>query len=148
MTEPRVATLDNIRTPKTKLINTLRENRERHKEEFDDSLSGYFDAVAQEITTHMRQQVASFERNIERAHNEDEATRTAWTSFCVTVAKPTDHTDDYDRAIVRLEWEIATEVDLDAEEFDSYVLNKWPWIQKHITSVMSFASQHLANYRR
>jgi hypothetical protein len=144
--EKRVASLRTVRVPKEKLLGTLKTNRESHKKEFDDSLDGYWDAVALEIAQHMQDVQESMERNIERAKAQSEETRTTWSAWCVEVRKPIDHTDDYDRAIERLEWEIATEVDLEADEFDRYVLNKWPWLQDHLTSITSFASQHLGNY--
>jgi len=144
--EKRVATLRTVRVPKDKLLSTLKENRESHKKEFEDSLDGYWDAVSMEIAEHMQHVQESMARNIERAKTQDEETRTSWSAWCVEVRKPIDHTDDYNRAVERLEWEIATEVDLQANEFDCYVLNKWPWLQEHLTSITSFASQHLSNY--
>ncbi len=148
MLEPRVANLHTVRVPKTKLLTKLQENREQHKEEFDEALGGYWDAVALEISEFIIKQHDSMKRNIERAKNEDAETRTSWPAFHVLVQKPMDHTDDYDRAIEYLEWDTAAEVDLHTDQFDRYVLNKWPWIKEHITSITSFAPSHLENYRR
>lgn len=146
--EPRVASLHTVRVPKNKLLSKLQENREQHKKEFDEALDGYWDAVALEISEFITKQSESLERNIERAKKKQPETRTSWSGLHVQVQKPVDHTDDYDRAIERLEWDTAEQVDLLAEQFDRYVLNKWPWIKEHITSITSFAPSHLHNYGR
>lgn len=150
MTEPeeRVATLNSIRVPKEKLLETLSRNRDTHKTEFTEALAGYYDALGSEIAALLEETVASMERNINRANDEDPNTRTQWPTRVVLAKKPNDHTDDFERAIARLEWEVADAVDLSSQEFDRYVLNKWAWIQEHITSISSFAAHHLPNYNR
>lgn len=144
--QTRVATLHTVRVPREKLIAKLKEKREQHKLEIKEAMKGYYRDVAEKLEELMATTISSFKRNLERAQSGDPDTRTSWPALAVKVTKPVDHTDDFDRAIVRLEWEVANEVDLQVAEFDSYVLNKWPWLQQHVTSVSSFAPQFLANY--
>lgn len=150
MTEPeeRVATLTHIRVPKQKLLETLSTNRDTHKTEFTEALEGYYDALGNEIAALLEETVASMERNIARAKEKLPETRTQWPTRVVLAKRPNNHTDDFDRAIARLKWETAEFVDLSSTEFDRYVLNKWEWIQEHITSISSFAAHHLPNYNR
>ncbi len=136
----RVGTLHQTRVPKEKLLKTLGENRDKHKTEFGEALDGYYDALGNEIADLLDRTIASMERNIKRAKEHAPDTRTTWPAVSVLSQRPSDHTDDFDRAIARLEWDTAEMVDLSMAEFDRFVLNKWVWMQEHRTSISSFAA--------
>ncbi len=146
MEQERVASLGRVRMQKANLLQKLGENRDRHREEFKDSLEGYWDALATEIGALHDKISTSMMKHIEKAQAKDEDTRISWGGFSVDIKKPNDHTDDFERAIAKLECDLADKVDLNSQEFDRYVLNKWEWTQEHMTSITSFAPSHLANY--
>ncbi len=56
----------------------------------------------------------------------------------VALPMPTDHTDDYDRAIAALDWTIFDEVELKMGEFDMYVRDSWAWKNEFVASTAMY----------
>jgi hypothetical protein len=55
-------------------------------------------------------------------------------------AYPEDHGDDYLGTIRRLELCVNPEIELDSNEFDAYIRNKWSWKNSFITSNSAYVS--------
>ena len=139
-TQKRVANFHGTQVEKARLLTTLAENREAHRVELGEALTGYYAAAADEITTLMEKQRLSFERNIQRAKEHSDELRVSWDRLTVHAVKPQDHSDEFDAAIAKLEWETADQVVLGKTEFENFVLNKWAWTKDHLTSVASFSN--------
>lgn len=53
---------------------------------------------------------------------------------------PTNHLNDFDKAILMLEYSVAEKVNLTPDEFDSYVRNNWKWKEQFVASNRGFVS--------
>lgn len=102
--------MQTITVEKNDLLHTLRENRKRHKAQYEQARDGYRQKVGDELAKRLEQVRAG--KPIDLAFR---------------LPEPRDHTADYDRAILMLEWDTDTEVSLDHQEFQTYVQDDWTW---------------------
>lgn len=59
---------------------------------------------------------------------------------------PEDHGDDYNGTIRRLELCVEPQVELDTNEFDSYIRNKWQWRDQFLSSNKGYVTSYYNNY--
>lgn len=117
--------MDSITVNKQNLIETLKTNRDEHQ-------AIYAKAV-----------LAYKARYVEEAKRfADEAVRSAaigarFVAFNYPPV-PEEHTDDFDRAIQMLEWDLSDTVDLSTHEFAQYVQNNWGWAKTFTSNTVSY----------
>lgn len=58
-------------------------------------------------------------------------------------AYPVDHGDDYVGTIRRLELCVEPQIELDSNEFDSYIRNKWSWREQFIVANNSYVTSYM-----
>lgn len=112
--------LHTVRLTKESLIARLRENRNKHREEFEAGLEVYREAVLKEL-----------EEWLEDARKGKRIT--AYTQL----RAPEDHTTEYDQAIEMLEFSLDEELELSAEDFAQYVRDDWGWKRQFTQTLMS-----------
>lgn len=107
-----------ITVPKAELLSKLVENKETHREVFEEALEGWrqtsiveLDALAEKLKSGKVVPVVSMH-----------------------LPAPQDHTRDYERAIAMLEMDINDEVELTLGEFSQYVMDDWAWQREFLTS--------------
>lgn len=102
--------LNTVLVGKEQLLEQVRENRETHREKFEEAMDGY-----------KRKAIELLEDHIDRIkRNAPERVR-------VDLPYPIDHTDDYDRIIKQLEWSLDNQIELNEQEFNTYVRDQWGW---------------------
>ena len=110
---------------KTKLIATLKANRERHVKQFEDADRGYRQLV-----------VIKLRELSERIETGDQV--------CLGVRLdaegPESHAEDYERAIQMCEMSMEQSVELDEHDFETLVLDKWTWSKAFSSSSASYSS--------
>lgn len=107
---PTRANMKEVVVKKDKLLETLRTNKETHRASFETALEGYKARSVELLEEHIaRIRAGKVERVV------------------VQLPLPEDHTDDYERAIESLEWNIFDEVHLSITEFDQFVRDNWAW---------------------
>ena len=99
-----------INVDKTKLLETLRKNRDGHRGTFLEAMEG-FKKTAHDELNRMADDIVKGKSV--RLHAELEV--------------PQDHTEEYNAAIQQLEWETADQVSISHSQFNSLVLDKWGW---------------------
>lgn len=99
------------------LIERLRENRNNHRQIFEEALEGY-----------RREAIAELERSLEDARTGKKIQRS------LTLVEPQDHTSDYDAALDMLELSVDENVTIDAHTFRCYVRDEWGWRDQFIQS--------------
>jgi hypothetical protein len=52
--------------------------------------------------------------------------------------EPVDHTSDYDRVIAMLNMSVDSEIELDEDQFECFVLDQWGWSAKAMHTNMSY----------
>lgn len=66
-----------------------------------------------------------FEQRAETLRNDPEAVKEM--DLTVRLPRPEQHLDDYDSAIEMLSWHQDDTIELDQDQFDQLVLDKWGW---------------------
>ncbi len=102
--------LRTLRVSKARLVEALRDNRERHQREYQEALAGY-----------RGQLVTALTRKLERARRKEDV------DHHIDLERPVDRTADYDRALAILEWEEQDAIDLPLGDFERWVLDAWSW---------------------
>lgn len=128
---PTRATMETVVVDKAKLMEKLTENRAAHRAIFEEALAGYQTRAIEILNDHLKRIKAG---KVEVVF--------------VQLPVPSDHTDDYDRAIATLEWTLFDEVELTIREFDMYVRDSWAWRQEFLTSNSVYSESASASLRR
>lgn len=102
--------MNNVRVSKERLLTELSTNREKHLERYLEVEAAYRKKIVEECYD-----------KIVKAENGEKFDRH------FEAVKPTDHTEDYDRAIMMLNYSVEDTVELTSYEFDNYVLDRWDW---------------------
>ena len=120
-----------ITVDKSKLIEIMEENRNRHRTVFNDALAGY-------------------EREAERILREHmEALRQGKHPVIqIILDRPEDHTRDYDRIIGMLRMHTGSTFELDEQSYRMYVDDDWSWKRQWIDTSTTYAAGSVAaNYQ-
>lgn len=104
--------MDYTKTNKTELLAKLRENREAHKNEYEDAHA-----------TWKKEAAKALKQAAKRAADEDVITLLP----LADLPKPKQYLASYDSIIARLEMEVDETVEVDSREFEAWVLNNWTW---------------------
>jgi RNA-splicing ligase RtcB len=108
-----------VKVDKDKLLGTLRTNAETHKQDFEIAFAAFQEKVIENVEARL----ASWKAG-------NEVTQEA---LWINMEVPEDHSEDYERAIEMLAWEVGDEVVLQEQEFREYVQDKWTWKGKFAT---------------
>lgn len=106
---------------KSNLIETLRQNRDEHKVIVEKAQAVYREKMIEEM---------------ERMLAEAKAGRPIRRAFSLPV--PEDHTEDFDRALQMLDWELGHHIELDEVQFAQYVQNEWGWARSFHANTGSY----------
>ena len=113
-----------ITVKKTQLLETLKKNRDSHRDNFLKAQEGFRQEVIEQL---------------------DEALKSAREGRKVTsyihIPEPQDHTKDYDVAISMLEWETVDTVSLEKHDFERFVNDDWEWKQEWIHSNTAYMTK-------
>ena len=99
-----------IRVRKADLIVTITENRDAHRDTFLKAQEKFRERVIEQLDQRLTDARAG--KRVDLA---------------IRLPEPVDYTDEYDRALDMLSWEIADEVELDESAFAQLVRNEWAW---------------------
>jgi len=117
------ASMEEVVVKKDQLKATLETNKATHRAEFEKALEGY-----------RNRSIELLEEHIERIKNNKVE------QVYVMLPMPEDHTDDYDKALLTLEWTVFDEVVLSIREFDCYVRDNWAWKQEFAATNALYSS--------
>lgn len=115
----------NITVDKANLLSTLRANRDAHHAEYEEAVEVY-----------KRRFVVEAQHFADDAINRSKA-GIPFDAF-MWLPVPEEHTDDYDRVIALMEWELADTVELSESDFRCYVLNEWGWMSSFTANTRSY----------
>lgn len=105
--------MKSVTITKTKLLEHLVANRDKHIEDYAEAVSIYRKVL-----------VEKFEKALDKAKAGEDV------DHHVLLTKPVSYVKDYDEAISLLEWHNDSEVVLDRAEFQKYVQDEWGWKQQ------------------
>jgi hypothetical protein len=117
--------MDTITVSKADLIETLKKNRAEHKALYDKAVTAYTRRFVDEAKRFA-------EESVRRAANGMAFAHFQW------LPVPEEHTEDFDRALDMLAWDINDTVELSTYEFQQYVQNNWKWGQSFTSNTTSY----------
>lgn len=118
--------MDTVTVDKAELLKTIRENRENHRQVFNDAVEVYREKMIAELDSMLEDAKAG--RKIRRA---------------ISMPEPEDHTRDYDRVIKMLEMSVDSQIEIEEQEFNWYVMDQWQWNASFNTSTVAYAAQNV-----
>jgi hypothetical protein len=110
-----------IKMSKETLRALVQANRDEHRNLFEEALDAF-----------REQAIANLEARIEQIRNGGQV------ELYLNLEQPVDHTEDYDRVLQMLDYELDEEVTLTEQEFAQYVQDDWGWKQ-------AFADTYFSN---
>jgi hypothetical protein len=123
--------MENMKYPKSKLLEILKENRGKHRQIFEEACEGF-----------KKRAVELLEEKLTLARKGDRVI------MQFSLQQPVDQTKEYDRAIKMLELCIPAEIELDESDFANYVMDDWAWKQQFLTSNSSYSGTAAAMLAR
>lgn len=102
--------MEKITVNKADLLAKLEQNRTDHRGIFEEALDGFAREAEQELNLRLTQLREGLRRDL-----------------VIRKPVPTDHTNDYDRAIAMIQMSIGETVTLDEQDFAQYVMDDWGW---------------------
>lgn len=154
-----------VKVQTSEVLKIVKENKEKHDIIFNDAVDGYWadavdflkkyekETIAAHEKTH-RDQLKLMRKNLKTtkaAIKEQVKKELALVNEKNKVGYkymrnvfPENHTDDYAGTIRRLELSVDKEIELDTNEFDSYIRNKWAWRDSFLTSNTGYVNSKSA----
>lgn len=114
--------MENIKVKKEELVTILRDNRAKHRSEFEKALKNYRTSV-----------IGILEDKLKDARDNKRV------KHRIELEQPMDQTKDYDRALKMLEMSVDGVVELSEVNFAQYVQDDWSWKQQFSHLNSSFA---------
>lgn len=110
-----------IKVNKAKLLQTLRGNQFDHKAQYDKAIEVY-----------RTKALEHFNACIDKIKDGGEV------EHYLRLPVPEEHTEDYSRAISMMDWHVGDYVELEEEQFEAYIRNKWGWHKTFFANTGSY----------
>jgi vacuolar-type H+-ATPase subunit E/Vma4 len=114
--------MDSVKVHKSELIAKLQENRAAHRAIYEEALAGYRDVALEKLEAYIAR-VRGGEVEV----------------ITLVLAKPEDHTRDYDRIIAMAEASVDDVLELAEHDFQRYWLDDWNWRQSFLASNSAYS---------
>jgi hypothetical protein len=120
------------------LRNTLKDNLKTHKEVFAEAMKGYEDA---KVSKMLALSGATSQATRENIQSNRKAVHAAYQAYS-NLAKPVDNSESYELAIEIMKWETEEKIELNINDFQCYVRDRWNWKAAFKGSVSAYANDH------
>jgi NOL1/NOP2/fmu family ribosome biogenesis protein len=104
--------MDIIKVSRTHLLETLKQNRTAHSEEYALAEKGYWLRVEEALKLSLKEIRKNGTTNLGKFYQ---------------LQAPQDHTKDYDVVITMMEYSVEDVIELDHTRFQQYVMDNWSW---------------------
>lgn len=115
--------MNTVRVRKTDLIETITKNRDEHRGIFLKAQERFRERLIEELDARLAR-----------------ARKGKQVDLAIRLPEPVDYTDEYDRALDMLAWEIAEEVELDQQGFAQLVRNEWSWARTWASNSLAYTT--------
>jgi len=115
-----------VKIEKKKLLNIVRENREKHIKEFEESVVDYKAGAIKLAKEHAELAASGDLAKIAKIK--------------AMPGAPLSHEKEYDRAIRMLELSVEKEIEVEEDIFNQLVLDEWAWKNQFIASASLYKS--------
>lgn len=113
-----------VKVRQQELLKALRENKDKHVAEFNDTMAGWRTATARQL----------------RENASGVADGTVTFPVIGIESAPESHETDYDQVIRMVEMSADTIIELDNREFAQYVMDEWHWKHEHLLKSATYGS--------
>lgn len=117
-----------ITVNKQQLLLTLQANMAAHKDEYEKAVEVYRERFVEQAQRFAEDAILAARRH-------QPFVQFGW------LPVPEEHTEDYQRAIEMLEWEIEDEVTLTEVDFGTLVQNQWGWARSFAQNTSSYVAR-------
>ena len=115
--------MDEVLIQKKRLLEKLKQNRDEHKEIYETALEGWKEEVIKGLEDAL----------VKAKKGEEYITQ-------LDLTKPVHHLKEYDEIIDRVEWHEKDLIELDIQEFNCFVRDKWDWSHWFLKQATSYSS--------
>lgn len=123
--------LKRVRVERKKVLETLKENRESHLQEYNDAITGWREQI--------QQMVDSLNGDTEGLSDDELQSRVLEIKDEV-YDRPQSHVDQYDQYIEMLETSLDDELELTQEQFAKFMRDDWSWKSQFRASSAKYSS--------
>lgn len=120
--------MKNVRIYATNLLLTVRENRAKHKIDYDEAVEGYKTKVIEELQNALTTALSN--------------TAVNYTGIKQLLQPPQNYLNEYDRIIKMLEMSSDEIIELSEQEFNQIVLDEWLWTAQFTNSSLLYNSKY------
>jgi hypothetical protein len=142
--------LQKIKVSNEKLLTIVRENKKKHDEIYEAAVDGYWLEADEFLKKYQKETLVAMKKQY-RKQVKDLKKQIAKELGLVDKKKkegfvymrkpfPENHTDDYEGVIRKLELSVDPEIELQGDEFECYVRNKWQWRQSFLATNTNYAN--------
>lgn len=114
--------MESVKVKRDELVTIMTENRDRHREIFEEAVEGY-----------RTEAVRLLEEHIDRIKNG------SLIRVAVSIPMPEDHTSDYDRVIKMATMSVDDQLELTDLDFTYYVMDNWHWKRQWLTTNSAYS---------
>jgi hypothetical protein len=154
--------LQEVKVSREDVLQIVRENKEKHDGLLKTAIEGYWIDAESYLKKFEKEEIEKYNKSHKQQLKTLRKNRKEYLKALKTKVKedldrvkdrtlqkgfnywrgkyPEDHSNDYMGTIRRLELCVDNEVELDTNEFDSYIRNQWSWKESFITSNSSYIS--------
>ena len=154
--------LQQIKVSREEVLSIVKDNKEKHDQILKEAIEGYWLEAELFLKKNEKDQLQQIDKNhreaLKRLRNQRKdaaktlktqtkydfdlvSNRTRDKGFKYWNGKyPEDHGDDYTGTIRRLELCVEPQVELDTNEFDAFIRNKWTWRNSFLSSNTSYVN--------
>lgn len=113
--------MSTITVHKQDLIDTVTKNRDEHRAQFLAAQKKYRAKV-----------IEIFDQRLADARDGKKI------NLHFALPEPVDYTESYNTVLAMLDWEVGSVVELDRDDFERYVENKWEWARMFAANTQSY----------
>ena len=110
-----------VEVNKERLLETLKDNQTKHRERFLKAQEVFREKVIEQLDARLQ-----------------EARSGGKIDIMFRLPEPRDYTSEYDTAISMVEWAEGDTIELDENDFEQYVLDKWGWHGTFMASTAAY----------
>ena len=130
---PGGGAMKSVRIERVKLLEKVRENREKHVTEYNEAVQDYIDLVQEVLASNLK----TVKKNIKIAKDMN-SVKADFDSQRPLPRSPMTYENEYNRAISMLEMSNDDVIEIESEVFNQLVLDEWDWKNNFVVSNMAY----------
>jgi len=139
-----------IKVSNEKLLTIVRENKTKHDEIYETAEAGYWLEAEEFLKKYQKDTLVAMKKQYRKQIKDlkkqvakelkmvDQKKKSGY--YYMTKPFPENHSDDYQGVIRKLELSVEPEIELETNEFECYVRNKWQWRQSFLNTNTNYAN--------